>query len=126
MQEIREHKNLNPNELVSNLLKIQNTKILKKNWNIKTKWQHIQNSMPYKRQNAKIYSTIKSLPLSDVQTKNFKYIKQTSFNKGDAFCIIGYPAECQEIDNEGKHIKSTLVGIECEYLENYLNQIYII
>lgn len=118
LQEIKEHENLNPNELVNNLLKNKKIqKILKKNWNIKTKWRHIQNSMPYKRQNAKIYSTIKSLPLSDVQTKNLKYIKQTSFNKGDALYIIGYPAECQEIDNEGKHIKSTLVGIECQYLE---------
>lgn len=118
LEEIKEYDNLNPINLANNLLrnkKIQ--KILNKNWNVKTKWKHIQNSLPYKRQNENIYPSVKSLSLSDVQTKSLKYVKQYIFKKEEKFYVLGYPAERQEIDNEKKHVKSTLMGIDCEYIE---------
>lgn len=122
LQDLEDYKDLNPLNLANKLFKNKKIqKILKKNWNILTKWRHIQNSSPYKRQNTKIYSTIKSLPISHVQLKSLKYTKQNSFKKGEEFYILGYPAELQQIDNETKHIKSTLLGISCQYQEKSTN-----
>lgn len=45
-----------------------------------------------------------------------RYMKQNIFKKEEKFYVLGYPAECQEIDNEKKHVKSTLIGIDCEYI----------
>ncbi len=114
LEVVNKYDSLNPSNLANKLLKNKKIqKFLNKNWNQKTKWKHIQKSFPYRRQNENIYQTIKSLPLSDIQTKSLKCVRQNIFEKEEEFYVLGYPAEYQHIDNEKKHIKSTLVGINC-------------